>query len=315
MKIGFIGLGKMGSRMVVKLLSEGHEMVVWNRSIETIENFKIQISNLKIPKSHITFASTLEELIEKLEKPYVIWLMLPAGDATQQMLEKLKPLLNKEDIVIDGGNAHFSDTQKRYETFKNAGIRFLGIGVSGGIIAEKNGYPLMVGGDKSAYEFIKSILESLSKPNGGYDYFGEGGAGHFVKMVHNAVEYGMMQAIGEGFSVLKNSSYNVNLLSVAKLWQKGTIVSGCLIDRASEALAKDPALVNISGSIPRGGEGDWTVEVAKDERIAVPVIETSVAFRKQSETDQITQDSYTARMINALRHEFGGHEVKKGLHE
>ena len=312
MKIGFIGLGKMGSRMVVKLLQDGHDVLVWNRSKEPFKDlqFRIQNPELRIESQNLKIAETVQALVLKLEKPRVVWLMLPAGAVTQGIIENLKSYLEKDDIIIDGGNAHFSDTQQRYEAFRNLGIRFLGIGVSGGIIAEKNGYPLMAGGDQSAYEFIKPFLESLAKPNGGYEYFGEGGAGHFVKMVHNAVEYGMMQAIGEGFSVLKNSSYEFDLLNVAKLWQKGTIVSSFLIDRATEALAKDPALVNISGNIPRGGEGDWTVVVAKNEDVSVPVIQTSVAFRKQSETDQTIQNSFTAKMVNALRHEFGGHEVQ-----
>jgi 6-phosphogluconate dehydrogenase len=309
MQIGFIGLGKMGSRMVSKLIAEGHDVIVWNRSQEPIQTLKSQIPNLPAGRQGLKIAATVPELVAGLSKQRIVWSMLPAGEVTENMLEEIAQYVEKDDIVIDGGNAHFKDTQKRYEIFQGKGIRFLGIGVSGGIIAEKNGYPLMVGGDKSAYEVITPILESLAKPNGGFEYFGEGGAGHFVKMVHNAVEYGMMQAIGEGFEVMKKSSYELDLLKVSKLWEKGTIVSSFLMDRASDALEKDATLANVSGNIPRGGEGDWTVEIAKEEQVAVPVIQTSVEFRKKSETDQVVQQSFTAKMVNALRHEFGGHAV------
>lgn len=306
MKLGFIGLGKMGSRMVLKLLNEGHEVVVWNRSQAPIQELQLKIKNEKLKIS-----ATTQDLVSQLSKPRVIWSMLPAGEPTQNILDEVSKFVEKGDIVIDGGNAHFTDTQKRSETFKAQSVKFLGIGVSGGLIAAENGYPLMVGGDKSAYDFIQPILESLSRPNGGFDYFGTGGAGHFVKMVHNAIEYGMMQAIGEGFGILEKSDYRFDLQKVAKLWQKGTIVSGFLIDRTADALTKDVSLSDISGSIPRGGEGDWAVAVAKDKKVPVSAIETSVAFRKDSEKNEAIQRTFAAKMVNALRHEFGGHEVKK----
>ncbi len=311
MKLGFIGLGKMGSRMVLKLLQEGHEVVVWNRSIGTIENFKFQISNFKLKENQVLFAENIEELVKSLEKPRVLWLMLPAGEATQDMLDEVSKQVEKDDIVIDGGNAHFGDSQKRYEEFQKREVKFLGIGVSGGLLAFENGYPLMVGGNRSAYEYIKPILESLSRPHGGFDYFGEGGAGHFVKMVHNAIEYGMMQAIAEGFGILEKSSYKFDLHKVANVWQKGTIISSFLMDRAADALGKDKNFATMNGSIDATGEAEWAITQAKKEQVPIEIIEKSLDFRSQSKKDTAIQNSFAAKMVAALRHEFGGHAILK----
>lgn len=304
MKIGFIGLGKMGSRMASSLSRDGHDVVVWNRSKEPI-------AELQANMPQIQSADTVKELISALEKPRIIWSMLPAGETTEQMLTEISQFVEKDDILIDGGNAHFSDTQRRYEAFIAKGIRFLGIGVSGGIIAEKNGYPLMVGGDHSAFEYIQPLLESLAKPNGGFDYFGEGGAGHYVKMVHNAIEYGMMQSFGEGFGILEKSSYNLDLEKIGKVWQKGSIVSSFLLDRAVDALAKDAKLSDISGFIDASGEAEWSITEAKKEAVPVDVIEESLEFRKKSQTDTTITNSFAAKVVAALRREFGGHTVKK----
>lgn len=306
MKIGFIGLGKMGSRMVASLVRDGHDVVVWNRSEEAINELKSKIDNGKL-----TSAETIQSMVQSLPAPRVIWSMLPAGDTTEQMLQEIGKYVERNDIIIDGSNAHFSDTQRRYEEFQSKGIRFLGIGVSGGIIAEKNGYPLMVGGDESAYEDIKPILESLAKPHGGYDYFGQGGAGHYVKMVHNAIEYGMMQAFGEGFGLLEKSSYNFDLEKIGKLWQKGSIVSSFLLDRAVDALAKEPHLSDISGFIDASGEAEWSIAEAQKENVPANIISESLEFRKKSQIDPAVSQSFAAKMVAALRREFGGHAVKK----
>lgn len=294
MKIGFIGLGKMGGRMVEKLLREGHEVVAWNRSDNELKN-----------------TETVEELVKSLETPRVVWSMVPAGEATEDILNEISKFAEKGDIVIDGGNSHFKDTQRRFDSFKKKGIRFLGIGVSGGIIAAKDGYPMMVGGDKSAYEFIKSILNSLAKPNGGHEYFGIGGAGHFVKMLHNGIEYGIMQSLGEGFEVLEKAPYKLDLLKVAKLWQKGTLVSGFMLDRTVEALVNDPKLSSIIGVIAESGEAKWTIDQAKEEGVRVEIIERSLDYRKRSQKDRKIQNSFTAKLVAALRNAFGGHEVKR----
>ena len=319
MKLGIIGLGKMGSRIALKLVKEGHEIVVWNRSEEAIEDLKSQISHLRqgfggqvnLKSKNLKSSESIKELVQQLEPPRVVWVMLPAGEATESVLNEIKKYVKRKDIVIDGGNSFYKDTERRYDEFKKMSIRFLGIGVSGGVIAAEKGYPLMAGGDKSAYEYIKPILESLSKPGGGYEYFGKGGAGHFVKMVHNGIEYGMMQSIGEGFGVLEKSSYNLDLLKVSRIYQRGTIISGFLMDRAKDALSKDSNLLKIKGYIEESGEAKWTVEKAREENVPIEIIEGSLEFRRKSQKDKKIQKSFAAKMVAALRHEFGGHKVRE----
>lgn len=310
MKIGFIGLGKMGSRMAGKLLGD-HEVIVWNRSPEAIEEFKRQNSKGKIESQKLKFAGTIEELMQSLEKPRVVWVMVPHV-AVEEVLTEVRKFVEKDDIVIDGGNSFYKDTERRFKEFETIGVRFLGIGVSGGILASENGYPMMVGGSRSGYEHIRPVLDSLSKPNGGHEYFGTGGAGHFVKMVHNGIEYPIMQGLGEGFGVLANSSYNFDLLKVAKLYQKGTLVSGFMLDRAVEAFENDPKLSYIAGVIGSASEEAlWTVEEAKKLEQPVESIEQAIDFRKRSETDKKVQNSFAAKLVGALRIAFGGHDVKK----
>lgn len=305
MKVGFIGLGKMGSRMALKLLKEGHDVIVWNRSPQAVEELKTQVPSVKS-------APTVKELIVGLEKPRIVWLMLPAGEATETLLSEVSQLVEKDDIVIDAGNSRYQDTQRHFEMFREKGVRFLGIGVSGGIISVTEGYPQMVGGDRSAYDYITPILDSLAKPHGGHEYFGEGGAGHFVKMVHNGIEYPIMQALGEGFGVLAKSSYDFDLAKIAKLYQKGTLVSGFMLDRTVEVLEQDPKLDSIQGIIgSASGEAVWTVEEAKKDNLPVESIEQAIDFRKRSETDKSVQESFAAKMVGALRIAFGGHPVKK----
>jgi len=237
--------------------------------------------------------------------------MVTAGEATQNILDELSKFVEREDIIIDGGNSYYKDTEERFKDFKNKGIRYLGVGVSGGIIAEKEGYPLMVGGDKSAYEYIKPILDSLSKPNGGHECFGTGGAGHFVKMVHNGIEYGIMQSLGEGFGVLEKAPYRFDLEKIARLWQKGTLVSGFMLDRAADVLSKDQELQNVKGFIEESGEAKWMVDTAKKQNVPIEIIEKSLEFRKRSQKDSALQNSFAAKLIASLRNAFGGHEVKK----
>lgn len=304
MQLGFIGLGKMGSRIVSKLLTGGHSVRVWNRSVEPIEL-------LKKERKELQTSDSVEALIASLPKPRIVWTMLPAGEATEAMLTQISGSVESGDIVINGANEHFSNTEKHAANFAEKGVRFLGIGVSGGIVAVQEGYPLMVGGDKSAYTEIQPILETLSAPKGGYAYFGEGGAGHFVKMVHNAIEYGYMQAIGEGFEVLEKSPYTFDLSKVAELYRKNTLVSGFMMDRTEEALLHDPKLEKLDGIIAESGEAKWTIEEAAKDDIAVPVIKESLRFRTLSQVDEKIQKSFAARMVAALRAAFGGHAVIK----
>ncbi len=303
MQIGFIGLGKMGGRMVQKLIDDKHEVFAWNRTFEVSKALQKENPKLNIVEN-------IEELAGKLKSPKVIWLMVPAA-AVDEILKEVTKYIEKGDIVIDGGNSNYLDTEKRFNFFEKKGIKFLGVGTSGGILAINNGYPFMVGGNKSAYLKIIPLLDTLAKPNGGHEYFGTGGAGHFVKMVHNGIEYGIMQSLGEGFEVLEKSKYKFNLVNVAKLWQKGTLVSGFLLDRAKDALVKNPTLDDIKGEIDASGEALWTIEAAKKEKVAVEIIERSLDYRARSKTDKKIQTSFTARMVAALRREFGGHSVKK----
>lgn len=314
MRLGFIGLGRMGNRMVTKLLSEGHGVVVWNRTREKITHLRQGFGGRA--NFNLLGAGSIRDLVEKLEKPRIIWSMLPAGHATEEILMGpggIAEYVVEGDIVVDGGNARFTDTQRRFDYFESNGVLFLGIGVSGGIIAAVEGYPLMVGGNNDGYKQITPILDSLAKPGGGHEYFGPGGAGHFVKMVHNGVEYGIMQSIGEGFGVLEKSPYNLDLLKIARLYQKGTLNSGFMMARTIEALEKDPDLSQITGYIEASGEGDWTVEQAKDEEVPIEIIERSLEFRTRSRSDEAVSGSFAARMVAALRNVFGGHEVKKKI--
>lgn len=310
MKIGFLGLGKMGKRIVGKLLQDGHEVVVWNRSKDVVLEL-LKKHNRQVILGKLGDAQKITDFTKLLPDQKIFWVMLPAGDATESVLGQLDSLAAKGDIVIDGGNSYYKNTEKWYQHFSKKGVGFLGIGVSGGVLAAENGFPLMIGGDESSYKKIKPILETLSKPHGGFNYFGTGGAGHFVKMVHNGIEYGMMQSIGEGFGVLEKNSYNLDLAKVAEIWTKGTIISGFLMDRTKNALQKDPHLANIVGEIDATGEAEWTIQEAEKKRLPVQVIKDAFHFRQKSQKDKKIQKSFTARMVAALRHEFGGHTIKK----
>ncbi|MBI4080697.1 MAG: NADP-dependent phosphogluconate dehydrogenase [Candidatus Levybacteria bacterium] len=345
MKLGLIGLGKMGTRMVEKLLQEGHEVVVWNRSGAPIQELQLKIlasrrsgqnstpiesgskfKNTRLaPEStlgagalakrtaqKLKVAETIEKLVQELPKPRVVWLMVTAGEATETVFQEVVQYIEAGDVVIDGGNAFYKDTERRSQEAQRRGVRFLGIGVSGGVVAATQGYPLMVGGDRSAYDEIKPLFDSLAKPGGAHDYFGAGGAGHYVKMVHNAIEYGYMQAIGEGFGVLQEADYAFDLEKVARTYQKGTLISGFMMDRTVDALKKDPDLSETDGVIgSASGETAWTIEEAKKADLPIGIIESSYDFRMQSEKDEKIQRSTAAKLISLLRLEFGGHETKK----
>lgn len=306
MQIAILGLGKMGSRIAKKLILERHDVVVWNRSPEPVKELQAQFPT-------VSAFVHLEDAISHLVKPRVIWLMLPAGEATDEILGKVEKLVSVDDIIIDGANSKFTDTEARFERLSRLNIRFLGIGVSGGIIAETEGYPMMVGGDKNAYDQIKPALDALAKPHGGHEYFGTGGAGHYVKMVHNAIEYAYMQGIGEGFGVLEKAPYKFDLLKVAKLYQQGSLISGFMMGRTVDALEKDPKLASFSGMIgSASGETIWTIDEAEKFAVPIDVIKRSNEIRKESETDPRIKQSFAAKMVQALRLAFGGHGEKRG---
>ncbi len=313
MTLGFIGLGRMGSRMAGKLLAEKHDLVVWNRSPGPAEDLLAEHrAAIEARRAgQLNIAASLSGMVAGLAKPRVVWIMLPAGEPTESMIKNLAAQVEEGDILIDGGNAHFKDTERRYQELTAGKIKFLGIGVSGGIIAEKQGYPLMAGGDQRAYAHIRPILDSLARPAGGHAYFGIGGAGHFVKMVHNGIEYGIMQSLGEGFAVLQKAPYPIDLTAVARLYQRGTLVSGFMLDRGLEVLERDASLADIKGIIAETGEARWMIDQAAEEGVDVEIIACSLEYRRRSQSDGRIQESYAARFVAALRNAFGGHEVQK----
>jgi 6-phosphogluconate dehydrogenase len=315
MQIAILGMGKMGRNIAEKFMIEGHKVIVWNRSHEILEKMRVEKASY-IVSGNLQIIHQLDELREVLAKPRIVWSMLPAGDATEEVMNLLQQgVVDQGDIVIDGGNSFYEDTQRRYKAFAAKTIKFLGIGVSGGIYGFKNGYPLMVGGDKSAYDYLTVLLDSLAKPNGGHTFFGEGGAGHFVKMVHNGIEYGMMQSIAEGFGVLAKSDYHLNLVDIGNNWQRGSIIASFLVYEAVSALIKDSHLDQFDGYIDAKGEGEWTVTTAEKLHVPTPVIKEALDFRKKSQYDKGVQETFVAKMVAALRHEFGGHEVHKEVIE
>lgn len=296
MKLGFIGLGKMGGKMVERLLGDGHEVIVFNHSEEKIKEF--------ISKGAESSFS-IEELISKLPEKKILWLMIPSGAPVDENINILREYLKEGDIIVDGGNSFWRDTQKRSGELLSKGIDLVDCGTSGGIWGLKNGYCLMYGGKKEACEFLEPVFKSLA-PENGYLYCGESGAGHFVKMVHNGIEYGMMQSYAEGFEIIEKSPFNVDLPSVANVWMHGSVVRSWLLELAALALEKDPKLSGIKDYVQDSGEGRWTVQAAIDFDVPAPVITTSLFNRFQSRQDE----SFAMKIVAALRQQFGGHTVK-----
>ena len=297
MQIGFIGLGKMGAFMVERLLKDGHEVVVYNRSHEKIK---------EIEKKGAKGAYSLEELTEKLNEPKLIWMMIPSGDTVTRMIESLVPLLSKGDILIDGGNSYYKDSVRRSGELKTLGIDYLDVGTSGGIWGLQVGYCVMIGGEKKIFEHCEPIFKSLAPPEG-YKYIGSSGAGHYVKMVHNGIEYGMMQAIAEGMEVLNKHDADLDLATVSKVWNHGSVVRSWLMELTQRALENDKNLESIKGIMHSSGEGKWTVETALEMGVPTPVITMSLLMRYRSQQE----DTFSGKIVAALRNEFGGHAVEK----
>tara|TARA_Y100000310_G_scaffold341111_1_gene439192 strand:- start:113 stop:1018 length:906 start_codon:yes stop_codon:yes gene_type:complete len=299
-EVGFLGLGRMGGNMVARSLESGSvRVVVWNRSPEKVK---------KAVRLGATGASTPKDLVKKLKaKRKVVWLMLPSGDVTEKYFQLMLNTLKKGDVLIDGGNSNFHDTIRRHAEAKKKGIGMLDVGVSGGIVAANTGYPMMVGGSKEVWDHCKAIFWSFGMPDG-YDLVGSGGAGHYVKMVHNAIEYGMMQSIGEGFDLLvKQDRFPVNLKKTAKIWNHGCIIDSFLMKMAAQALDKDPKLKYLKPYIDDSGEGKWSAQEALEHE--VPFIANTYALHARYISRD--NDSYAFKMVSALRNEFGGHKIKK----
>lgn len=297
MKLGMIGLGKMGANMVRRLLQGKHQVVVYNRTAE---------KSKAMAAEGAAAAFSIDDFLKGLEPPKVVWLMVPSGQPVDDMLIELIPKLSKGDIVIDGGNSHYTESVRRYNQLKSSGINFLDVGTSGGVWGLKEGYCMMIGGDENVFKTVEPILKTLAPP-GGYAYMGGAGAGHYVKMVHNGIEYGMLEAYGEGFEILKASDYNLDLKKISELWNHGSVVRSWLLELAADAFEKDPKLAGIKGYVDDTGEGRWTIEEAIRRSIPAPIITMSLLARFRSRQD----DSFSAKVIAALRNEFGGHTVKE----
>ncbi|MBU1710494.1 MAG: decarboxylating 6-phosphogluconate dehydrogenase [Proteobacteria bacterium] len=295
MKLGMIGLGRMGMNMARRLLQDGHEVVAFNRTPAKTE---------ELTKEGAIAAFSLSELIENLPSPRIVWLMLPAGNTVDDHLEQLQKMLAPEDIIIEGGNTYFKDDIRRSAQLAEHGIRYMDAGVSGGIWGLKVGYCLMVGGDTATFKYLEPIFKTLAPPEG-YLHCGPTGSGHYVKMVHNGIEYGMMQAYGEGFALLDASPYgkNLNYSELSHLWNQGSVIRSWLLELLEPAFAQDPDLSTLKGYVDDSGEGRWTVQQAIELGVPAPVITTALFERFNSRQD----NTFGNRVLAALRREFGGH--------
>jgi 6-phosphogluconate dehydrogenase len=299
MQMAMIGLGRMGGNMVERLMRKGHKTVVYDRSSEVVAKYQ---------KMGAAPARDLAEVVSKLESPRVVWIMVPAGDPVDQTIEALVAGLTKGDIIIDGGNSNFHDTMRRADALAKRGIEFVDSGTSGGIWGLENGYCLMVGGSDRAVKHCEPIFLALA-PEGGYAHVGPSGAGHYVKMVHNGIEYALLQGYAEGYEILHASKDfpKLDLHQIAEVWQYGSVVRSWLNELAVTAFSRDASLSDLKGWIADSGEGRWTVQEAIDTDTPAPVITLSLLMRFRSRQN----DTFAGKVIAALRNEFGGHAVKK----
>jgi 6-phosphogluconate dehydrogenase len=303
MQLGFIGLGRMGANMVRRVVRDGHEIVAHNRTVEKAH----ELADEERAAGHaIEAADDVEALVARLAKPRNAWIMVPAGDATEAQIRELVEHLEPGDTIVDGGNSNFHDDVRRHAELAKHGIRYVDAGVSGGIWGLANGFCLMVGGDREAVEPLEPIFRSLA-PVDGYLHAGPPGAGHYVKMVHNGIEYGLMQAYAEGFEIMHASEYPLDLAAIADLWNHGSVVRSWLLELAVDAFRSNGQdLRDIKGWVADSGEGRWTVQEAIDRDVPAAVITLALLTRFRSRQD----DSYGAKVLAALRNEFGGHAVK-----
>ncbi|KNH23483.1 MAG: decarboxylating 6-phosphogluconate dehydrogenase [Priestia megaterium] len=296
MKIGLIGLGKMGYNLSLNLMDNHHEVVAYDVNKEAVE---------KLSNEGATGAFTVEELVNELPpSPKVVWIMVPAGEVTENVITELKELLSEGDIIIDGGNSNYKESVRRAQDLQEKGIYFFDVGTSGGMEGARNGACTMIGGDAEVFRTIEPVFNDICVENG-FMYAGKSGSGHFLKMVHNGVEYGMMQSIAEGFEVLEKSQFDFDYEAVARVWNNGSVVRSWLMELTENAFSKDPKLDSIKGVMQSSGEGKWTVETALDLQTATPVIALSLMMRYRS----LEEDTFTGKVVAALRNEFGGHGV------
>ncbi|HEY3890105.1 MAG TPA: decarboxylating 6-phosphogluconate dehydrogenase [Caulobacteraceae bacterium] len=321
MQIGMIGLGRMGGNMTRRLMRAGHQMVVYSRGAD---------SRAALVKDGATEATSVEDLVQKLgDGPRAVWSMLPSGDVTEETVQTLGGLLKRDDIIIDGGNSFYKDDIRRAQSLTDKGIRYVDCGTSGGVWGLERGYCLMIGGPKAAVDHLDPIFASLAPGRGdiprtegrkesddraerGYIHAGPSGAGHFVKMIHNGIEYGMMQAYAEGFDILKNKAsgdlpedqrYALNLTDISEVWRRGSVISSWLLDLTADALAVDPKLARFTGDVSDSGEGRWTVEAAIEEAVPAEVLTAALFARFRS---RVTH-TFGEKLLSAMRFGFGGH--------
>lgn len=295
MKIGLLGM--MGANLAMNFKGHQHEVIGYDLSEAACES---------IAEKGIQVAKDMDDLIAKLDKPRVLWLMLPCGGPTDSTIDALSEKLAADDIVIDGGNSRYIDSMQHAKICANKQIRFLDCGTSGGVSGARNGACLMVGGDKSAFDVVKDALADVAVDQG-MTYTGKAGSGHFMKMVHNGIEYGMMQAIGEGFQLMKESGFDYDLVEVAKNWNHGSVIRGWLMEIVQSQLEKDPDLADVVGEVDASGEAKWTVETALEKKISMPVTALSLMVRSASKD----QEKFSSKMVAVMRNGFGGHNVKK----
>jgi 6-phosphogluconate dehydrogenase len=324
MQLGMVGLGRMGGNMVRRLLRGGHECVVSDLSPQNVA---------ELAKEGATGSKSLDDFVAKLDRPRAAWVMVPAGDPTEQTVNALAERFQAGDAIIDGGNSYFKDDVRRSQKLKEKGIHYIDVGTSGGVWGLERGYCMMIGGPKEAVERLDPIFRTLAPGTGeiprtpgreklggtseaGYLYCGPSGAGHFVKMVHNGIEYGIMQAYAEGFDIFKNATskelpedirYDLNLPDIAEVWRRGSVVSSWLLDLTAMALTENPTLAEYSGFVQDSGEGRWTIQAAVDEAVPVDVLSAALFVRFRSRQEH----TFAEKMLSAMRQKFGGHVEPK----
>ncbi|HKL10870.1 MAG TPA: decarboxylating 6-phosphogluconate dehydrogenase [Clostridia bacterium] len=295
MEIGWIGLGKMGWNLCLNLLDHGFDITVYNRDNE---------KSREMVSFGAGMAFSIENLVEKLDSPRIIWIMVTQGTAVDDIIGELEKHLDKGDIIVDGGNSHYKDSIRRAKALNANEIEFVDVGTSGGITGARRGACMMVGGTEKAYVRIQPVLEALCMPNG-YGYIGTYGSGHYVKMIHNGIEYGMMQAMGEGFEIMEKSDYYINFEALTEIWNNGSIIEGYLMETMKNAFVVHGDLSGIIGKVDASGEGRWTVEEALEKKVSAPVISLSLLERYRS----MKEETYSGKVLAALRNVFGGHPI------
>lgn len=297
MNIGLIGLGRMGWNISLNLINKGFELVVFNRTTSKVD---------QLVQEGAQGAYSFKELAEMVNSPRFILLMVQAGAPVDEMIKGLLPYLKTGDTIIEGGNSFYKDSMRRAEELKDKGINFLDVGTSGGLVGARQGASLTIGGEEKTYKEAEELFKALSLP-GGYCYTGPSGSGHFVKMVHNGIEYAMLQSYGEGFELLQNGPYDLELSCIAKAWNNGGVIRSWLLELAVDTFQKDPALSGITGKIGGGETGEWTIKTAIEYKTPVPLMSTALQMRYRSRQDE----PFAGKVIAALRNQFGGHEITR----